>query len=210
VKTNYVLIDYENVQPKDLSLLYGGPFKVRVFLGPHHAKKVETPLAMALQSFGKDAEYILLESHGPNALDFHIAYYIGVLSNQEPEAFFHILSKDAGFDPLIKHLKGKNILAQRSDGIADIPYFKRNAPDVTEVHIQAVIADLIRRKSSTPGTQKALLNTMQALFKNELSELQISSLFALLRERGVVKLTGSGVSYNLSLSTNKGPALKIA
>jgi hypothetical protein len=30
MKTNYVLIDYENVQPKDLALLKEGPFKVKV------------------------------------------------------------------------------------------------------------------------------------------------------------------------------------
>lgn len=31
---NYVLVDFENVQPKDLELLKKGPFKVKVFVGP--------------------------------------------------------------------------------------------------------------------------------------------------------------------------------
>ena len=36
--TNYVLIDYENVHPKNLELLLEHPFKVYVFVGDNLAK----------------------------------------------------------------------------------------------------------------------------------------------------------------------------
>ena len=127
MRTNFVLIDYENVQPKDLGLLKDGPFKVKVFLGGNQSK-VPVALAAALQSLGSNAEYVVIEGAGNNALDFHIAYYIGALSSEDPTAFFHIISKDSGFDPLVKHLKGKKIFAQRSTCIADIPYFKPALP----------------------------------------------------------------------------------
>ena len=71
-----------------------------------HRKLTFLSLAAALQTLGSSAEYVTLETTGANALDFHIAYYIGVLSSQDPSAFFHVISKDTGFDPLIKHLKG--------------------------------------------------------------------------------------------------------
>ena len=77
-RPNIVLVDFENVQPKDIGLLKGGPFKVKVFLGPNQSK-IPVSLAAALQSLGDSAEYIILEAAGTNALDFHIAYYIGVL-----------------------------------------------------------------------------------------------------------------------------------
>jgi len=107
--THFVLIDYENVQPKELGALRGGPFKVKLFLGANQSK---IPVALAAALHALDAEYLMLESGGSNALDFHIAYYIGVLSVQEPSAQFHIISKDTGFDPLIKHLSRllKNVL----------------------------------------------------------------------------------------------------
>ncbi|MDQ9168814.1 PIN domain-containing protein [Oxalobacteraceae bacterium R-40] len=197
MKTNYVLIDYESVQPTDIDLLHGGPFKVRIFLGPHQAKKVGTALAMALQPFGRDAEYILLETSGPNALDFHIAYYVGVFSRDEPEAYFHIISKDGGFDPLIQHLRGKKLLVRRSECIADIPFFTATALTVSEAQIQQVIADLIRRKDSKPSTRKKLASTIQALFKEKLSEQQLENLFNSLSERGAIKLEGATVSYTL-------------
>jgi hypothetical protein len=196
MRTNFVLVDLENVQPKDLGLLKDGPFKVKVFLGPNQSK-IPVTLATALQVLGSNAEYVVLETAGHNALDFHIAYYIGVLSSEDPSAYFHIISKDSGFDPLIKHLKGKQVFAQRSTCIADIHYLKPALPTTAEAQIEIVVADLIRRKASKPRTQKTLLSTLHALFKKELSEEQLSQLFASLCNRGVVKIDGTKVSYEL-------------
>jgi hypothetical protein len=94
----HVLIDYENVQAADLAFLRGGSFKVKVFLGPHQSK-VPIGLATELQALGRDAEYIVLKTAGKNALDFHIAHYVGLLSAQEPLAFFHIISRIQGSTP---------------------------------------------------------------------------------------------------------------
>jgi hypothetical protein len=196
MRTNYVLVDYENVQPKDIGLLKGGPFKVKVFLGPNQSK-VPVTLAAALQPLGDNAEYVLLETAGNNAVDFHIAYYVGVLSSADRDAYFHIISKDSGFDPLIKHLKGRKIFAQRSTSIADMPYFKPVLPDAPEAQVEVIVANLIRRKAAKPRTKKSLISTLHAIFKKELSEQQISQLFAALCARGVVKVEGNKVSYDL-------------
>lgn len=152
-RTNFILIDFENIQPKDICLLKDGPFKVKVFVGPNQGKiRIET--VTALQQLGTSAEYVVLETAGKNALDFYIAYYIGVLSAAEPTAFFHIISQDKGFDPLLTYLKKKKISAQRSLCIADIPYFKPAPPAVPKTQLDAVIEDLIRRKASKPRTKK--------------------------------------------------------
>jgi hypothetical protein len=196
MRTNFIFVDFENVQPKDIDLLKGGPFKVKVFLGPNQSK-VPVALAAALQTLGNNAEYVLLETAGNNAVDFHIAYYIGVLSSEEPTAYFHIISKDTGFDPLIKHLRGRKIFAQRSTCIADMAYFKSALAATSEAQVDVVVADLIRRQASRPRTQKSLLGTLHALFKKELSEQQLSQLLAKLCARGVVKVEGNKVSYDL-------------
>lgn len=196
MRTNIILVDFENVQPKDIGLLKGGPFKVKVFLGPNQSK-VPVTLAAALQTLGSDAEYVPLETVGNNAVDFHIAYYIGVLSSEDPTAYFHIISKDSGFDPLIKYLRGRKIFAQRSTCIADIPYFKPGLPASLEAQVEVVVSDLIRRKASKPRTKKTLISTLHALFKKELSEQQLSQLFAALCARGIVKVDGTKVSYDL-------------
>ena len=146
-RTNYVLVDFENVQPQDIGLLKSGPFKVKVFLGPNQVK-IPVSLAVALQSLGDNVEYISLETAGNNALDFLIAYYIGVLSAADPTAFFHIISKDTGFDPLLRYLKGKKIFSQRSTCIADIPYFK------PEAQIKAALpAPAVQIKAALPAPE---------------------------------------------------------
>lgn len=196
MRTNFVLVDFENVQPKDFGLLKDGPFKVKLFLGPNQSK-IPVALASAVQSLGSSAEYVILETAGNNALDFHIAYYIGVLSAEDPSAFFHIISKDAGFDALIKHLKGKQLFVQRSTCIADIPYFKPSLPAAPDEQIAIVVTDLRRRKASKPRNQQRLRSTLHALFRKELTEQKLEGLFQSLCARGIVKLEGTKVSYNL-------------
>jgi len=196
VKTNYVLIDFENVQPTDVALLRDGPFKVRVFLGPNQTR-IPLSLATALQALGRDAEYVALEASGSNALDFHIAYYLGILSSQESSAFFHIISNDAGFDPLIMHLKAKGVSAHRFTRIAELPFFKPEVASPDDSRIETAIAHLVRLKAAKPRAQKTLLGTLHALFKKELSEKELSVVFVALCDRGIVKVEGTKVSYDL-------------
>ena len=90
MKTNYVLIDYENVQPEAMAVLEKEHFKVIVFVGANQTK-VTFEVASVLQRLGDKAEYVKITGNGSNALDFHIAFYIGQLAAQEPEAYFHIV-----------------------------------------------------------------------------------------------------------------------
>ncbi len=192
-RTNIVLVDYENVQPKDIGRLKDGPFKVKVFLGPNQGK-IPVSLVAALQPLGESVEYIQIDTVGNNALDFCIAYYIGVLSKEEPTAVFHIISKDTGFDSLVKYLKKKKVFVWRSLSIADIPCLRPKPEDP----VDAVIAHLIGLKASKPRTQKTLKSTMYALLKkDQLSDQQVEKIFEALCKRGVVKLDGTKVSYAL-------------
>lgn len=120
MKINYVLIDYENVQPSDMNTLDKEYYKIILFHGASQAN-VKIEIVTFMQSIGTRGKYVKISGNGKNALDFHIPFYIGQLSIQEPSAFFHIISKDGGFDPLIKHLKSKKILAHRSADISEMP-----------------------------------------------------------------------------------------
>lgn len=192
--THFVLIDYENVQPKEFKSLRSGSFKVKLFLGANQSK---IPVALAAALHGLDAEYVLLESGGSNALDFHIAYYIGVLSVQDPSARFHIISKDTGFDPLIKHLRHRGVVAERLSSISAIPAEKPVAASAGDQQVHLAVAHLSKLKAAKPRAEKTLRGTLHALFKKELSEEQLSALFASLCERGVVKVNGTKVTYDI-------------
>lgn len=58
-------------------------------------------------------QLVKLKSSGKNALDFALAYYLGRAALADPTAWFHIISKDGGFDPLIDHLRARHIHVNR-------------------------------------------------------------------------------------------------
>ncbi len=108
-----LLVDFENIQDLDyLKKLRNTDFEVRVFLGPQQAK-LPTALVRQAQPFGSRLHWIQMEGHGKNALDFHIAYTVGLLSAEARKRRIFILSKDTGFDPLISYLEKRNIACQR-------------------------------------------------------------------------------------------------
>ncbi|WP_268907126.1 PIN domain-containing protein [Collimonas silvisoli] len=194
LRTNFVLVDFENIQPKNMSLLNGGPFKIKVFVGANQAK-IPLEMARALQVFGPDAEYIQIDGNGSNALDFHIAYYIGRLATETPDAYFHVISKDTGFDPLIKHLKVQKIFCQRSTSIADIPLLKISNNKSIPEKIEAVIDNLAKNKTSKPRTLKTLRSTIKSLFVNQLADDELDGLLEQLSKRGAINITDNKVAY---------------
>ena len=209
MKTNFVLVDFENVQPKNVSLLHGHSFKIKVFVGASQAR-IPFELARALHAFGPDAEYIQIDGNGKNALDFHISYYIGRLAAETPDASFYVISKDKGFDPLIKHLKAQGISCQRSSSIADIqgvkisssktisdrvdtvkPFDSRSIPE----KVDAVINHLAKFKAAKPKTLKTLRGTIDALFKSKLPDAELDELILRLTRRGALNVADGKVTY---------------
>ena len=197
MRTNYVLIDYENVQPSALSALDKEFFKVYVFVGANQAK-VNFDVVEALQRLGSNGKYIKISGNGPNALDFHIAYFIGKLAAQDEAPFFHIISKDTGFDPLIAYLKTNKIYACRSKSIYDIPIIKAANSDNLAERISAVVANLKQRGNSRPRTPKTLSNTVNSLFQKNLSESDLSGLLKALEQHGHIVVSENKVTYKLS------------
>ena len=196
MRTNYVLIDYENVQPEALAALDHEHFKVMVFVGANQAK-VPMKTAAALQRMGDKAEYIQISGNGSNALDFHIAYYIGRLAAQEAPAFFHIISKDQGFKPLIEHLKAQKIYVALSKDVSDIPLVKAVASKSPDERQARVVERLTRMKSTRPATLKTLAKTIERLFLEQLTPEEIDALIKRLQAKGVVTITGTRVTYSL-------------
>ncbi|WP_024931038.1 PIN domain-containing protein [Methylophilus sp. OH31] len=201
MKTNIVLIDYENVQPKNLSLLNQEHFFVLVFLGEHQTK-ISLEIAKTLQPLGNKADYIRIDGNGANALDFHIAFYIGKLAKDLPNSFFHIISKDKGFDPLIRHLKSQKILCARSTKLEDMPLFRISEANTADDKVAAIIDNLKQRGSSKPRKEKTLLTTIQSLFRHKnIDQDEVKKLLDTLKAGNLITVdANSNVSYKLDPS----------
>jgi PIN domain-containing protein len=193
---NYVLIDYENVHPKNLELLLDHPFKVYVFVGQNQAR-IPFDLADSMQLLGKAAQYIKIAGSGQNALDFHIAYYVGELASKEPDACFHIISKDKGFDPLIRHLKERNIRVEREKDLGEIPLLQLSEKTSLDDQISAIVKNLGGRGQSRPRKIKTLQNTINSLFTKKLDQKELNELMNEMKRRKLIMIKQNNVSYKL-------------
>jgi hypothetical protein len=201
MRTNYVLIDYESVQPASLAVLDQEHFKTLVFIGSNQTK-VPTEFAEALQRMGARAEYVRITGNGPNALDFHIAFYIGELAAKDSNAYFHIISKDTGFDPLIQHLKARKILTGRVKSVDDIPMVKTNGALTRDAKLECIVARLQLMKAAKPRTVKTLGSTISSLFQKQLEEREIENLVKTLEKRAMIAIQGNKISYSLPSPTS--------
>ena len=199
MKNNYILIDYENVQPKDLPVLNDRVFKVIVFVGANQTK-VPFELASALQALGDQAEYVKIDGNGSNALDFHIAFYIGQIAERDPKAYFHIISKDTGFDPLVRHLKKKKIFVQREKSLSEIPYVRISNSTSQDEKIDAIVKSLAARGHARPRKVRTLANTINALFLKTLNDSEVIMLIEQLRKRKYISIENENVSYKPPIS----------
>jgi hypothetical protein len=223
--TNYVLVDFENVQPESLAALAGGAFSVKVFIGAVQAKgRISFELSHSIQMLGANAEYVPIARSGPNAMDMHIAYYLGKLLEQEPGAQIHVVSRDTDFDPLLEFLSTRGFKVRRVKAIAEIakkkaaksvaaakPAPRQAAPrqpspkepaaprPVASDKIDAIVKQL-RSMSGKPANRGKLAQAITAYLKHHggAPDLKIVEQYIdeLIR-RKVVTATGTKLNYTL-------------
>jgi hypothetical protein len=194
--TNHVLIDFESVQPDSLGALEQAHFKVHIFVGASQTK-LPFAVAAAIQRMGTRANYVQISGNGHNALDFHIAFYIGQLAAGDSSAHFHIISKDTGFDPLIQHLKSRNIVAARVKTVAEIPLVKTADAKSPENRLTVVVQRLRQMKASKPRTLKSLRSTIASVFQKQLSDADIDAIVKALSTRKIAALSENKMTYSL-------------
>ena len=212
------LIDFENVQPKALGRLVPGTSRIKVFLGQHQTK-LALELVRSLQPFGKDADYIQIEGSGPDAVDFHIAFYIGEIATREPGTVFRIISKDKGFDPLVKHLTQRGIDIDRLTEIplpapqpvatatvtaakgakaapaAPASKQKPTAAITTKARAKEVVTRL--KKSTRPAKLTTLRSSLMSWYQGAWGEKSVNAVLQSLQDSKVVTVSGTKVTYNL-------------
>ena len=216
--TNYVLVDFENVQPDSLAALAGGAFRIKVFVGASQARgRISFELSHSMQMLGANAEYVKIARSGPNAVDMHIAYFIGRLIEKEPNAFIYIVSRDTDFDPLVEYLQASGVAAKRAKTIAEIvrsvpkPKAPAQAPKSQRSHVPpprrahsdklAPIIKQLHSLSGKPATRKKLSQTIANYFRQHggpLADSAIEQLIEDLIRMKYITQSGTKVSYNLS------------
>lgn len=199
IRPQYICIDWENVQPEIFPSLQAEHIYMLVFVGAQQ-NKLSFPIVEAVQKMGSRAQYIKVTQAGNNALDMHMAFHIGRVSIEKPNAYFHIISKDCDYDPLIQHLKSLKINAKRYADVMEIEFAKNQkslaVAKETNDFLQVSVEWLQARTSGRPASEQALKNTLKsAALGNSLDDGQAEIVFNQLVEKGYVVVHGSQILY---------------
>jgi hypothetical protein len=189
----FLLIDYENIQKVDLSDVPDN-ILVRIFVG-HSQKNIPFELVQQAQRFGNCIEWIRVEGQGNNALDFHIAFYLGKLRTEHKTASFIILSKDKGFDPLITHINKLKGNCQRINSLFELCGVTDNSlKDINLKRTIELLAKIV--KSKRPRKRTTLNQHISSFFQKKLNDAEIDKIIDYLFIKKLVSETGGKLSYN--------------
>lgn len=194
---HYILIDYENVQPKSLAMLQAAPeqeFRVMIFVGANQPK-IPFELVRSMQALGDKGRYVQITGSGSNALDFHIAYYLGTFAARDADGVFHVISRDGGYDLLLKHMTDNGINASRRKDLFDLPWLSAANEKPADEQLAAVVENLKSRGNAKPRKVVTLRNTINSLFGNKLSMERLDQLAKDLVAQGHILINNEQVSY---------------
>ncbi len=174
---NHVFVDFENVQTVDLALIGSKGVSLKLLLGATQTK-LNLDLVEKLMKHAASVELIRLTFSGKNALDFALAYYLGQAVLADPAGYFHIISKDTGFDPLIKHLKSRHVHVRRHDDFSTLTF---SAPPKAQLSpaddLEKRVAEhLGKNKASRPKRKKTLASHLLAFAGKSHTEGEILTL----------------------------------
>jgi hypothetical protein len=163
-----LLIDLENVQKVDLSLVPGDA-RVLVFYGVTQ-KKLPEELVVQAQPLGNRLKWIKISGQGPNALDFHIAFYLGQELAHRPTSECTVFSRDTGFDPLMRHLQALGHTCGRVQSLKGA--FAEQPSDGNADHFKRLLA-LLKKEKARPAKRKGLAGKVKSWFPTLTEDMRL-------------------------------------
>lgn len=198
---NYVFVDYENVHEVDVALIGKKSVHLTLLLGARQTK-LDVELVEKLMAHSSTVQLVRLNSSGKNALDFALAYYVGRAANADPNAYFHIVSKDTGFDPLIEHLQSRHISARRHADYSALTFSAPPKPPAagSDDLLLRVVAHLQKHPSNRPKRKKTLTSHLIAFCGKSAPDIDVDAFIEKLRQSGHLSIGDKeAVTYHLDL-----------
>ena len=186
----YVLIDLENVMPDDFSRLNREDVRTYLFAGKMQ-DKIKLVTAMAVQPLGNKVDWVRMAGSGKNALDFHLAFYLGKLFAKDPEGTYYFVSNDKGFDPLVDHVKACGGTITRIGDLKELP-----APakaDITQktpakMTVKMMADELRARKCKTVQRVK---NAIKSFF-NKQDPAEVERIYDMMVKKSLLAADANG------------------
>jgi hypothetical protein len=186
-----IYVDFENVP--NIEIRETTDTMILLFIGQSQ-KRLSTNIVRAIQPLGKNVEWVQITGSGKNALDFHIAYYLA-LRRDQPDTEHYIVSKDAGFDPLIVHANGLGQKVRRVVSFADV-FEKIGLGKELETKYRKVKEILMKQqKTRRPKSRKTLTSFIETTFQKNIKAAEVNKLIENLFREGLLEEKSKRISY---------------
>jgi hypothetical protein len=187
-----LLVDFENVQQVDLARL-DDSFQIIIFVGAAQ-KSIPIELVTNAQKLGSRIEWQRVDAHGSNALDFVIACQLGRVLERSPHLQCIVLSKDKGFDPLLRYLNKTGLQCKRLNSLLELDPKAAAPPE--EPHYKRVIEVLGKsEKKSRPRKRKTLSQHIASIFQKKLPQAEVDRLIDILFAHKMISETNDTITY---------------
>ncbi len=195
-RVNRVFLDFENVAKIDREVVSRPSVFLTVFFGAQQ-KKINIETMEAIRANPNQAKIVNVATAGKNALDFVLAHYLGRAVQTNPASCFHIISKDTGYDALVKQLRSEKIRAHRHDSFEGLrPSGQKRTAEATGKNKQAVPEDSVNaavkilRKCprARPAKRKTLATFLRSSIGSDLSKQEAQDVIHALCSSGKIKI----------------------
>jgi len=183
----------------DLSVIGAKSVCFTLLLGARQTR-LDVRLVEKLMEHAASVQLIRLTSSGKNALDFALAYYVGRAVAGDPAGYFHIVSKDTGFSPLVEHLKSRHVRAIRHDDFSTLTFSApvRQSAAIKDGLSMRVLDHLRKNTKNRPKRLKTLESHLKAFAGKDATGDGVSKLIENLQSAGHIAIEEKGtVAYFL-------------
>lgn len=130
--THLLLVDYENVTRIDMSVL-DNSYRAIIFVGAGQNPPKAASRRTTKHRFGR-VDFHRIAGKGKNALDFHIAFQLGRVFETARDTVCIVVSRDAGYDPLLLHLNNNGLLCRRVEDFSELTVCRKCGMSSTIAH----------------------------------------------------------------------------
>lgn len=186
-----LLVDFENVQQVDLTRL-DESFQIIIFVGASQ-KSVPIELVTNAQELGRRIAWQRVDANGSNALDFFIACQLGRILEKSPQLHCIVLSKDKGFDPLLRHLNKAGLKCKRLNSLLELDPKTTQPEDTNYKRVVELLGK--SEKKSRPRKRKTLSQHISSMFQKKIEQSDIDRIIDILFANKLISETNNAITY---------------
>ena len=191
-----ILVDFENIQKLDFDHIDTTNTNLAIFVGKSQ-NKIPFALVEKAQAFGDRLVWVKIAGDGKNNLDFHLAFELGRLCERmDKEIELIVLSKDSGYDSLIRYVNEIGIKTRRIANPAELSDSTKQLPTSNFTNY---IANNLRKidNQKRPRTRRTLKKHIESLLREKAGANEIDAIFEEMFIKGFLSEVNNRLKYNI-------------